>query len=90
MTGPFFSDPSRKPRLAPGDLPCAIGVEESPGGRQVGIAYPVGHVGGWDWRTDEDHGPPEAAWRLAIGGQDLDGRFVLRSGRFVELAEDAG
>jgi hypothetical protein len=48
------------------------------------------HVGGWDWQTDEYNGPPEKTWRLAIGGEDLEGRFVLRSGRFVGLDEDAG
>jgi hypothetical protein len=90
MTGPFYSNASTRPRLAPGDLPFAIGVDESPGGKLVGIAYPAGHVGGWDWRADEDHGAPEATWRLVVGKEKVEGRFVLRSGRFVELAEDAG
>jgi hypothetical protein len=82
MTGPFYTNASSKPRLAPGDLPFAIGVDESPGGKLVGVAYPIGHVGGWDWRADEENGPPEATWRLAVDGEDLEGRFALRSGRF--------
>jgi hypothetical protein len=89
MIGTFYSDASSRPRLAPGDLPIAIGVQDSPGCKSIGTAYPVGHVGGWDWRTDEYHGSPEQTWRLTVGGEDLEGRFVLRGGRFVELAEDA-
>ena len=27
---------------------------------------------------------------LVVGEEDLEGRFVLRDGRFIELAEDAG
>jgi hypothetical protein len=29
-------------------------------------------------------------WRLAVGKEELEGRFVLRGGRFIELAEDVG
>ncbi len=70
----------------------------------VGIAYPYTHVGvlklvGEPWA---DYPPPEVVWRLVIDrawvDQEirylddklaLDGRYVLRSGRFVELVEDA-
>ncbi|WP_435005146.1 hypothetical protein P12x_003040 [Tundrisphaera lichenicola] len=85
-----------RPRIAPGDLPGAIGVVSDPDARMaIGIAYEAGHVGGW--RHDFDRWPiaseylgkPEAAWRLVIGKEELEGRFVLRSGEFVELAEDA-
>jgi hypothetical protein len=38
----------------------------------------------------EDLGPIEPVWRLVVGKEPVEGRFVLRGGRFVELAEDAG
>ena len=60
MTGPFYSNASSAPRLKPGQLPCAIGVAEAPGGSiPVGIACRAGHLGGWKWETDEDLGPVE-------------------------------
>jgi hypothetical protein len=34
-------------------------------------------------------GQREATWRLVIGKAEVDGRFVLRMGEFVALAEDA-
>ena len=37
----------------------------------------------------EDLGPREAKWRLVIGEAEVEGRFVLRKGEFIELAEDA-
>lgn len=70
----------------------------------IGIAYPYSHVGGYragdDPRVDPE--PPEVVWRLVLdrawrdgkvvplpAKEALDGRFVLRDGEFVELAEDA-
>lgn len=56
-----------------------------------------------DWRIDStEDGPPEVAWRLVIDDRcdlppgpypgivkgEVEGRFVLRGGEFVELAED--
>jgi hypothetical protein len=89
--GPFYSNASRAPRVGPGRLPCATGVAEVPGGSiPVGIAYGAGRVGGYDSEDDRDLGPAEAVWRLVVREEEIDGRFVLRGGRFVELAEDAG
>jgi hypothetical protein len=89
-TGPFFSNASKAPRVAPGRLPCAIGVVASLASPSpIGIAYEVGRVGEFDWDTDEDLGPREAIWRLVVGKEDVEGRFVLRGGVFVGLAEDA-
>jgi hypothetical protein len=34
-------------------------------------------------------GPRETLWRLVIGKAEVDGRFVLRGGAFVVLAEGA-
>ena len=53
----------------------------------VGIAYPTGHVGGW--QGEDFLGKPEATWRLMIGKVEVEGRFLLRGGAFVELAEGA-
>ena len=54
----------------------------------VGIAYPAG-VG-----PRGRAGHPERAWQLVVcdleGEVPLEGRFALRDGEFVELAEDAG
>lgn len=70
----------------------------------IGIAFPISHVGGVKWFDDPgaDYPPPEVVWRLQIDRAWVDGkvknleeketledRFVLRSGRFVVLAEDA-
>ena len=79
----YHSNATTAARIAPGQLPGAIGVvvdraEPLP----IGIAFEVGRIGGVD-------SPPEAVWRLKIGVEVLDGRWVLRAGAFVELAEDA-
>jgi hypothetical protein len=85
-----YSNASSTPRLAPGRLPFAIGVSLDPCGFPVvGIAFPDGQVGGHDWESERLHGKPEAVWRLVIGKEELEGRFALRSGEFVELAESA-
>jgi hypothetical protein len=53
------------------------------------------HIGGWRWDWSrpgvepEDLGPREAIWRLMVAKVEVEGRFVLRMGEFVELAEDA-
>jgi hypothetical protein len=57
----------------------------------------AGYTGGWrpifdgpnrDWRVDSVNlGPTEAVWRLVVNKVEVQGRFVLRSGEFVELAE---
>ncbi len=41
----------------------------------------------WPYAS-EDLGPPEVTWRLVLGKDELEGRYVLRHGVFVELAED--
>jgi hypothetical protein len=86
----YYSNATRADRVRPGQLPSAIGVVEGPGSSwPIGIAYGAGHLGGWRWDTDEDLGPVEPVWRLVVGKDEVDGRFVLRGGRFVELAEDS-
>jgi hypothetical protein len=87
----FYSNASHKPMVAPGELPGSISVIPSPANPlPVGIASEVGRIGGLDWDTGEPIGPREAVWRLVVGKEDVEGRFALRFGRFVELAEDAG
>jgi hypothetical protein len=81
---------------APADLaPVFVqGLDALGGGRAlddpvpIGIAYEVGRIGGLDWDTGEPIGPREAVWRLVVGKDEVEGRFVLRAGRYVELAED--
>jgi hypothetical protein len=78
-------------------LPGAIGIlaDADKSGEIVGIAFGAGHIGGWRWdwsrpgSEPEDLGPREATWRLVVGKVEVEGRFVLRMGEFVELAEDA-
>jgi hypothetical protein len=86
----FYSNASKAPLVKPGDIPGSIGVCDAPDNPSpIGIASEVGRVGGFDWDTDRDLGPREAVWRLVVGKEELDARFVLRGGRFVELAEGA-
>jgi hypothetical protein len=94
----YFANAARdRPRVGPGDLHGAIGIlagADQPG-EIVGIAFGAGHVGGWRWdwgrpgSEPEDLGPREATWRLVVCKAVLEGRFALRMGEFVELAEDA-
>jgi hypothetical protein len=37
----------------------------------------------------EDLGPREATWRPVVGKAEVEGRFALRMGEFVERSEDA-
>jgi hypothetical protein len=69
----FANAATGRPRRAPGELPCAIGVLAAPDRpKACGIAYPAGHVGGW---AGGDYlGRPKATWRLVVDGEDLDGR----------------
>lgn len=69
----------------------------------IGIAYPHSHVGGFRPDDDPATAaaPPEVVWRLVIDRAWSDaglihladkvtpeGRFVLRDGEFIELAEE--
>jgi hypothetical protein len=101
----FANTARNRPRLSPGELPGAIGVLSDPSkpGDIIGIAYAAGYLGGWltvfdgpnrDWQRDSVYlGKPETTWRLVVGkGEgkvEVNGRFVLRMGEFVGLAEDA-
>ncbi len=100
----YHSNALRQPTVRPSDSPPAVGVQADPlaGQSLIGIAFPVSHVGGMDHRNPlADYRPSEVVWRLQIdrawidgkiiileSKEFLDGRFVLRSGVFVELAED--
>ena len=78
-------------------MPGAIGIltDADKPGEIVGIAFGAGHFGGWQVGLEpataepEYLGPREATWWLVVGKAELEGRFVLRMGEFVELAEDA-
>jgi hypothetical protein len=94
----YFANVARTiARVGPDDYPFALGVlsDRLVSASIIGTAYGSGHLGGW--RTDfskpgfpsEDLGPREAVWRLVIGKAEVEGRFALRRGEFVELAEDA-
>jgi hypothetical protein len=97
----YYTNASRAARIGPNDLPGSIAIIAGPDrpGDLIGIAYAVGHIGGWRWdwsRPDRDSdylGPMEALWRPAIGKAEAEaeaeGRFVLRGGAFVVLAEGA-
>jgi hypothetical protein len=85
----FYSNASQAARVAPLELPGTIAVlAELDDPMPIGSAHEAGYVGGR--RRDGFPGPPEPVWRLVIGKEDLEGRFVLRAGRFVELGEGAG
>jgi hypothetical protein len=87
----YYSNASKAPLVKPGDIPGSIGVCDAPDNPSpIGIASEVGRIGGFDWQADRSLGPVEAVWSLAIGKEDVEGRFALRAGRFVELAEDVG
>jgi hypothetical protein len=87
----YYSNASRAPRVKPGDIPGSIGVTPSPDDHMpIGIASEAGRIGGHDWEADRSLGPKDAVWRLVVGKEEVEGRFALRSGRFVELAEVAG
>jgi hypothetical protein len=86
----YFSNASKAPRVRPGDLPGSIGVSASPEHYMpIGIASKVGRVGGYDWQADRSLGPVEAVWSIVVEGESVEGRFALRGGVFVEVAEDA-
>ncbi len=73
-------------RYRPGELPDAVSIRlDSRDPRSiVGTAFQNG------WYFDPGRERAEATWRLTIGKDAVEGRFVLRGGRFVELSEDAG
>ena len=86
--GRYHANARRLARVGPDDLPGSIGVVRSPEEPMpVGIAYGAGHVGGW--RGLEWLGPIEVVWRLVIGKTELEARWALRDGTFVELGEEA-
>lgn len=80
-------------------------VDPADPGLIVGQAFAVGHIGGAERAEDpygQDYPPPELVFRLRVdrehdGGMTrklaepytVEGRFALRRGVFVELAEDA-
>ncbi len=88
----YFANTPRRPRTTPGDpaFPCGIHRDRS-GGLPIGTAFPYAQVGGagLDSEPGETNGPPEVVWRLVIGKEELEDRFVLRDGEFAGLAEDA-
>jgi hypothetical protein len=77
----YRSDATARPRVRPGDLPCAIGV------RLDGELMPVGTAFGAGWIGSAGEGTLATSWRLVVRGETLDGRWALRGGAFVELAE---
>ena len=79
----YYSDASSAPRLRWDELPFAISVLAAPDDPR-----PIGWAHGDVWPEPADP-PPEKVWRLVIGGQTLDGRYALRHGVFIELAEEA-
>lgn len=97
MAGDFANVAHDRLRAGPDDLPGAIGIlahADRPG-EIAGIAFGAGHIGGWRWGWSrpgvepEGLGSCEAIWRLLVGKVEVEGRFVLRMGEFVEPAEDA-
>jgi hypothetical protein len=86
----YYSNASDAPTSEPGRLPSAIGVTPGPDDNMpIGIAYEAGRIGGYDWENDRNLGPAEIVWRLVVEGEPVEGRFALRGGVFVELAEGA-
>jgi hypothetical protein len=82
----YFSGASAARVVAPGELPGPVPVTSSQDDTvAIGSAAETGRVGGWVGPLY--FGKPEATWTLAIGGATVPGRFVLRTGVFVELAE---
>jgi hypothetical protein len=72
------------PRLSFTSRPSATSHAESPG--KYRINKKVGRIGGYVRYEDRDLAPGEALWRLAIGKEDVEGRFALRGGVFVVIA----
>ncbi len=84
----YHAHVAKTPRARPGDFPAAISIVISPEDpRPIGIAFEVGHLGGY--YLGEDRGPIESVWHLMIRKEPVEGRFALRFGLFIELAEDA-
>lgn len=84
----YYSNASRSDRVGPDDLPGSIAVIASADDAMpIGMASSAGHLGGWV--GDTYLGPIEAVWRLEVGKEPVEGRFALRRGVFVELAEGA-
>jgi hypothetical protein len=58
-----------RPVTSPGSISVILSLDNpSP----IGVAHEAGHAGGWVGEVDL--GPPEAVWRLMVGGQEFDGR----------------
>jgi hypothetical protein len=77
----YYSTASHRPRVAFGELTYGIDVTASPDDPEpIGVAMEVG------WATAGD-GLPEATWKLVVRGQPLEGRYTLRGGMFVKVAE---
>jgi hypothetical protein len=55
--------------------------------RLDGERMPVGTAYGAGWIGSAGEGTLKACWRLVVRGETLDGRYALRGGVFVELAE---
>jgi hypothetical protein len=50
---------------------------------------PIGMAFGAGWIGSAEDGTLEVCWRLIVRGDALEGRYALRGGVFVELAEEA-
>ena len=77
----YYSEASRRPRVAFGELHSRIAVTAAPRDPE-----PIGTAteGGW---VMTGGGFPEAAWQLVVRGVILEGRYALRGGAFDELTE---
>jgi hypothetical protein len=78
----YYSHASSAPRLRWDELPFAISVLADPADPR-----PIGWAHGDVWPRPADP-PPEKVWQLVVGGETLPGRYALRGGVFVELAEE--
>ena len=81
----YYSE-HRGERYRPGELPDVVGIRTAGDDPRsiIGTAFQNG------WCYDPAREKSEAVWTLQVGKETVEGRFVLRGGRFYGLAEDAG
>ena len=83
----YFAHGLREPFHEPSGCPPCCGVHSGSGdGPQIGTAYRCGHFGKPGFRSRSDE-PYDAVWRLVVGGETLDGQWILSEGEWSPIEE---